>query len=360
MDDLPAGSSPTAVQRPLTVLVGGYTAEAGGGGRGFESWSAGFDDAGALQAAPAAGLPLASPSYLVPHPRQPWLLAVSETDPGRLTSLRYDRQHPPAVLSSVAVSGSGPCHLAVSPDGGQVVVADYPSGSVSSFSIRPDGTLSDERDRMQLTGSGPDQERQQGPHAHQVVFDGPELLVCDLGTDRVHRLRLDASGRLTQAADPLQLPGGTGPRHLVLAHDHLVLATELSARLLLLRRVPAGWELVDDVPASASVEGPVHPSAVVARDRRVWVANRGPDTVAGFDLDPVADRLSRVTELGCGGAEPRDLAVTADHLWVANQRSDRVSVFSTSPSTGAAAPQQIVTPSPACVVVLDQGSARPR
>ena len=45
------------------------------------------------------------------------------------------------------------------------------------------------------TGSGPDKARQQGPHAHQVVFDPSNhfLLEADLGLDKILVYRFDAA-----------------------------------------------------------------------------------------------------------------------------------------------------------------------
>jgi len=98
-------------------------------------------------------------------------------------------------LTSRESGGEVGCHLALSPDGRYLVVAHYGSGSVSSFAVDNGARLSERLDLMTFDGSGPVAERQDRSRAHQVVFAGGEILVPDLGTDRVHRLALDADGR---------------------------------------------------------------------------------------------------------------------------------------------------------------------
>ncbi len=211
------------------------------------------------------------------------------------------------------------------------MVAHYGSGSVSSFAVDDGGRLSERLDLMTFDGSGPVPERQDGSRAHQVVFAGGELLVSDLGTDRVHRLVLDADGRFRTGAEPIVLPAGSGPRHLVLIEDFLVVACELSAELWLGRRSDDGWTEVQRVPASTvEVDEPISPSALRADGNQVFVANRGAGTIAVFELDLPSGRLIRLTEFPGGGSCPRDLVVHPDGLWVANQTNHLISVFSRS------------------------------
>ena len=68
---------------------------------------------------------------------------------------------------------------------------------------------------LAFTGSGPNRERQEGPHTHQVVFhpDNNELLVPDLGSDVTRRLRKDSEG-LWRVEGEVRYAPGSGPRHV--------------------------------------------------------------------------------------------------------------------------------------------------
>ena len=342
------------------VLIGGFTPEGGGTATGIRSLLNTEGGTGTVKLAERPTLTMASPSYLIGHPDGPWAFAVSEGRASTLSSVEIDWDGKLTVLSTVATGGQGACHLALSTDRRFVLVAHYTSGSIASFAIREDGTLTERIDLLQFEGSGPNAERQESAHAHQIVVDGEHLLVCDLGSDVIHRVRLEpAEGTLSEEADPIELPAGSGPRHLVLVDDFVVVACELSAELWFARRNRADgdetsddWEHIRTVATSASGAELVQPSGIVAVDNRVFVANRGADTIAVFDVEAARGWLTRVTEFDCGGVWPRDLTVRTGLLWVSNERNGQISVFGISPLPPTAPVFEIDSPSPSCVLLL--------
>lgn len=331
------------------VFVGGYTAESAGHAVGVSSLL--NEKTGKrVQLDLVSTLELTSPTWLSRHPSLPVLLATGESNPGTLSSLRWDDDGALTLLSTVETAGDGACHVAVTDDGRYAIVSSYRSGVLSVVAIAENGILSSVGDSMEFVGSGPDAERQAGPHAHQVVVVGDELLSCDLGGDQIHRLRID-DGVIYPAGDPIRLPAGSGPRHLVVAQDLLVVACELSGDLWVGRREDHGWVQTQVVPTSAR-DGHVQPSGIDTDGTRVYVANRGVDTIAVFDLDPIAGTLSPAAEFDCGGAWPRAITLDGGLLWVSNQNSDTISVFEVSPLPPSGPTAQISVPSPTGVVLV--------
>ncbi|WP_161606120.1 lactonase family protein [Microlunatus speluncae] len=328
------------------LIVGGYSG-AMGDGSGIVTLRVGPQDVSTL-----GTLEIDSPSYLIRHPDRPLLYAVSEGDASTVAALRLT-DHGPELINQVANSGTGACHLCFSPDGRFVITANYGSSSVSCFGLAEDGSLTEQTDLWLATGSGPDASRQSEPHPHQVVVDGDLILVPDLGTDRVHRLGIDAAGKISPAGDPIILPPGSGPRHLVVVDDQLVVACELSAEVWWGSRLGNGGEQGQVVPASGSdVDSRIYPSAIVADAASIFVANRGSDTVAAFQL---SDGLVRPgIEITCGGAWPRDLIVTASHLWVANQNDGTVVAIARDDLAAGRIDGTINTPSPSCLIALSE------
>lgn len=340
--------SATSAALPLDadlVLVGGYTAEMGGRARGIGVFVPGTDPAGRLAFRPVAGPEATSPSYLVAHPHAGWVFAGSEAEPGAVSSYAVRADGRLSEIGRVPTGGSFTCHLAVSPDGNRLVAADYGSGSVTGFSVRADGTLV-RSDRLAFTGSGPDAERQDAPHAHQAVWDHDRLLVCDLGTDRVHRLRVEVSGRFR--ADPaVELPAGAGPRHCVVVGDLLVVGCELNGEIWVGHRSGDSWVEIQRLRSSERA-GPNQVSAVVTDGRTVFAANRGPDTISTFRCGSAS--LTREGEFASGGRWPRDLTLAAGLLWVANQNDDRVAAFPLAAMAPAGPAFTIPAPTPTCVL----------
>jgi 6-phosphogluconolactonase (cycloisomerase 2 family) len=332
------------------VVVGGYTAEMEGGATGVRSVQLGSD----LGVLDESTVELTSPSYLVSHPTQPWIFAVGESSPGEVSSLAVEDDEL-RLISTVPSGGDGGCHLALAAEGGFLLVAHYTSGSVAAFRVEADGRLTGPTSVLGFAGSGPDEERQDASHAHQVVAVGGVFLVPDLGADALRLVHLDDAGKLTLAGDAIALPAGSGPRHLVVTQDHLVVACELSAELWVKSLSTDLAEPGQLVPASAREPEPgvrVYPSGIVATAHHVVVANRGVDTLAVFSLDPAASTLTMVAEVPAGGRWPRDLTLAGDSLWVAGQSDDLLAVFAVGAEEPYLEPTgTVASPSPTCVLV---------
>ena len=335
------------------VYVGCYTAETGGDGEGIVLLRRDPVAGDLTRIGVAARTP--SPSFLARHPALPVLYAVNELDAGTITAFAVERDGSLTELVTRPTGGAQPCHLAVTADGRHVLAANYSSGSVSVHPLDAAGRPGERTDLLELDGHGPDPERQTGPHAHMVAPapDGSDVLVVDLGSDRIWRCRLDAGpGRLTDLAPAAVTPPGTGPRHLRWAPDGtLLLAGELSAELSWYRSGPDGLARGGSVPAT-TVDGTDFPSELTmsADGRFVHLANRGPNTVATFAWD--GDAATLVAEVPTGGDWPRHMALLSDHLYVANERSHTVTVFRIDPESGVPRPQgqPVPEPSPTCIL----------
>lgn len=344
-------SDPETTPRSSTqqIVVGGYTAEMDGQAIGLREVRLGADHA----VVDESTVVLTSPTYLVAHPEQPWVFAVGEASPGEVSSLTLDEDGL-RLISTVPSGGDGGCHLALSADADFLLVAHYTSGSVASLRIEDDGRLTGPVSVLAFEGSGPDDDRQDAAHAHQVVSIGGVFLVPDLGADALRLVHLDADGELSVAGDSIALPAGTGPRHLVLTHDHLVVACELTAELWV---KSLGTDLAEPgALVAASGQQPasgvrIYPSAIVATEHHVVVANRGVDTLAVFALDADASALELVAEVSSGGVWPRDVTVVGDQLWVANQTDGAIAIFDLSADAPYLTPAgTVLSPSPACVM----------
>jgi 6-phosphogluconolactonase (cycloisomerase 2 family) len=188
-----------------------------------------------------------------------------------------------------------------------------------------------------------------------IVTDplGGDVLASDLGTDEVRRYRLDeTTGRLRQR-DPLVMPAGSGPRHLIVDRRYAYVVGELDSTVSVVdldaERVV---ETVSTQPTARTA--PSHPSAIrLSPDGRfLYIANRGPDDIAVLAVERSA--LELIGTVPSGGTHPRDLALdpAGAYLYVANQHSDAITAFRIDPATGLPEPHgpAFSTPSPTCIV----------
>ncbi|WP_041766842.1 lactonase family protein [Leifsonia xyli] len=323
-----------------------------------------FDGAAVSPAGVAAFLE--NPSWIAVGPGARTVYAVEETGPdGSVTA--FSREGGGALLPSgrESAGGSSPAHLAVHPSGRFLLVGSYGSGTVSVWSLDAEGMPLERTAFVQHEGSGPDPERQEGPHVHQLSVDPVtgDLVVVDLGLGEVRWYAFSEEGCLTLRPEATVVTGGAGPRHLAFHPDggHAFLVNELESTVAVLRRGADGrFRLAGAASTRApGADGPNFPAAVrVTGDgRTVLVSNRGDDTIAVFAFDGAESRLRLATFAPAGGRSPPppDLVLTpeGDRVLVSCQDSDRVTVFAFDPETRALTwLSDNAVPTPVCVVVL--------
>ncbi len=293
-----------------------------------------------------------NPSFLWVHPRGDVLYAVSETGLasdgaiGSVVAFGIDSGRPgnPFIpLGSRSTHGDNPCHIDVDPTGRWLSVANYGSGSLATFHILEDGSLGEAACVLDHEGSGPDPVRQSHPHAHCSTFapGGRYLVAADLGADRILVHAFDPStGRMTPHWELATAPGA-GPRHVAFHQggSDMFAVNELdntishftwngeSGRLAMIRTVST---IPEGSKASLAADLRVSPHG-----NRVYVSNRGHDSLAAFSFDGDSG-LDRQWVNRIRGSWPRSIALVpgARSIAVAYQHSDRVDLLPLAEETG--------------------------
>lgn len=345
-----------------------------GAGQGImtASWNADTGEVGPITLAAEVD----TPSFLATfqRPGRPTLLyAISEAS-GAAARVSAFTTVPGTgrlkLLNRVSSGGDGPAHVSVSPDGRTVLVSNYGGGSVSSFRVMADGSLSEAVSHFQFTGSGPDHERQSQPHTHSAVAspDGRYALVNELGLDRILIFHLDAAtARLTPNDPPYwSSKPGAGPRHMAWSTDGrfvyssneldstvntLAWSEGTNAKLTTLQTLSS---LPDGFPPNTAFLGEIIASA---DGRNVYAGNRvADDTVEVFDADRQSGRLSPVQSAPSGGKNCRHIALDPTDRWmvVSHQSSNDLVVLPRSGQSGRLLPARHIYPvnKPMCVVFV--------
>src|SRR5215216_4741902 len=119
-----------------------------------------------------------NPSFLAIDPQRRHLFAVNETTEfngkrgGAVTAFSIDQATGGLTLLNQQPSlGEAPCYVEVDRTGKFILVANYGGGNVSVLPVGRDGRLSEATALVQHQGSGPNSERQEGPHAHCITVD---------------------------------------------------------------------------------------------------------------------------------------------------------------------------------------------
>jgi 6-phosphogluconolactonase len=364
-----------AVAREYIALLGTYTGTGAADSRGI--YAVRLDAGTGVLSPPELVAELSNPEFLALRPDGQALYALTRAADaeGRMTrgavaAFALDTTAGVKLVPlNTEPTGRGQlCHLAVDATGREVMVAAYGDPYVASFPLQAGGRVGPVASVIIHTGPvGPNQERQNTPHAHSVTVsaDNRFAFAADLGLDRVLAYRLDpATGALAPHEPPfVALPPGEGPRHTKFSPDgrFLYILNELAGTVTAChydaaRGAAEPFQRVSTLPAGytgrhSASEIRLHPSG-----RFVYTANRIHNSIAVFARDPGTGALTLVENVPTGGDQPRNFNLTPDGAWLlcANQATDNLVLFKVDPDTGrlGATGRTVKVPKAVCVLFL--------
>jgi 6-phosphogluconolactonase len=337
------------------LYVGTYTHDMGPAGKADGIYTAEWDASSGALTPLRLAVKTANPSFMAVPPNGNALYAVNEDedDPqpngGKGGSVTAFRRDPPAASltqkNAKPSGGSAPCHITVDRANQAVFVANYSSGSLTSYRVTPKG-IEGPVSAFSPHGHGPDEERQKGPHMHCVTLSADErfLLVNDLGTDHIWIFHVDLkTAELKQTGAPWQAKPGSGPRH---ARFHpngkwFYSINELTSTVDVL-----SWDakngtlkMLSEVPLRDPAYKGQSTGAELAIDRTgrfLYASNRAEDVIVVFAIDATSGALHFVQRIGSGGKNPRDFTLDPSEKWLvaANQDTQNIVVFARDPHDG--------------------------
>jgi 6-phosphogluconolactonase len=314
-----------------------------------------------------------NPSFLAIDTRKRYLYAVNEISSahgthGTVSAFAIDPVTKELIyLNEQSTHGLAPCYLSLDGAGRYVMVANYESGNLCVLPVEHQGRLGAATDVVQHHGSGPNTERQEGPHAHMVLpgLDRRTVYAVDLGIDKILSYGLDAQrGKLLPLDPPwTRLASGTGPRHVAFHPNGrfaYVISEPQSAVVVLHVNAEQGtfaqMQIISTLPPGFAGENSGAEIEVAPSGRFVYASNRGHDSIAVYGVDQATGELTLIDHEPTQGLGPRHFAIdpSGRFLFVANQDSDTVVTFRIDRDNGVLEPTGHVAdvPTPVCVRLL--------
>ncbi|RXH55524.1 lactonase family protein [Granulicella sibirica] len=293
-----------------------------------------------------------SPTWLALSPKAPHVYTVAESHASMVFA--YDIKHDAkgaitlTRINDQSSRGGGPTHISVNHDGKSAFVANYGGGSLTSYKILPDGSLSEPVSHFQTTPVD-DAPEHAKPHIHESTPtpDGRHLLVNDLGSDRIWIYTIDPdTAVLTPATQPFwQGRNKSGPRHMTFHPNNrwVYSVNELDSTIdHLLWDAKAGTlttignfvsTLNPDFPRNTAFASEVLTSP---DGRFVYAGNRRDETIAMFTVDPKSGDITLAQVIAHGGVTARHVTLdpSGKFLLVACQDSGAVVVMGRDTATG--------------------------
>jgi 6-phosphogluconolactonase len=321
-------------------------------------------------AATVSGAGTINPSFLMLGQDRSCLYAVnelyqSEGSNGTLSAFAIDpvTRHL-SYLNQQSTHGTAPCYASIEPQGRYCLVANYETGNICVLPVRKDGRLGEATDTVQFSGSGPNPERQEGPHAHMVLPSpvGSFISAVDLGTDRLMSFHLDTErGTLSPTDSPwTQMPPGSGPRHLAFhpQRPFAYVISELQSTVTVFRYLEQqgtfeALQTISTLPDDFKGQNLGGEIMIAPSGRFVYASNRGHNSLVIYAADQETGQLSVVGYESTQGASPRAFIIDPSEalLMVANQDTDTVVTFWINQDSGMlrATGHVATVPTPVCL-----------
>jgi 6-phosphogluconolactonase len=323
------------------------------------------DETGAISS-PALAAEIGAPEFLALHPNGKQLYAACKLDDGQPGVAAFeisDDKQSLRLLNNQPIGDGRACHLATDRSGRNLFTAQYGTGTVAAFPLDAEGKIQPRSALARHSGSGPNKQRQEGPHAHWVGTDpGNRLLfVPDLGIDQVVIYEMDLNAGTIKPHGHGRCPPGSGPRHMAfhpngrfayvlneLAISVTVFAYDAKSGTL------TAIETVDSLPPelrdrqSTGAELCIHPSGEF-----LYGSSRGHDSVTTFRIDPASGRLTLIEREPIRGAHPRNVNLDPSGKWLlaAGRDSNTIAVFGVDQKSGGLvfSGNVVNSPGPICV-----------
>lgn len=280
-----------------------------------------------------------NPSFLAFHPNRQYVYCVNENrsfdkdGSGGVSAFERDPVSGALkLLNSVSSKGADPCYITIDSAGSHVLVANYTSGSVTTYPVQSDGSLGEAVTFIQYSGASKvNPVRQENAHAHSINLTPSQqhAIVLDLGADKGVVYKYDhPQGGLTVRSEYKFHPGD-GPRHLTFAPFNsawLYAVAELTNDIVFLefneeegtlheiQRLPA-------LPEEFKGENLAAEISILPSGKFLYASMRGHDSLAIFSINENTGKLTKVGHQSTEGSHPRHFGIdpTGEYIIVGNK-----------------------------------------
>ncbi|SIP98228.1 lactonase family protein [Maribacter ulvicola] len=298
-----------------------------------------------------------NPSYIAFSPDRNSLYAVSEVDnykenDGSITTFSV-KDTSLVYVEEQSTYGAHPCFVGVSDDGKLVAAANYTGGNVAVYHTLENGNLKPAPqiiDHKVLDTT-------RNAHAHMSSFLNGELIVSDLGLDRIKKYKVSDGNFVPSEQKELVVAEGAGPRHFVTSknEEFLYVINELNSTITMFQKEEGRYNIgttYETVASDFKGESYCADLHLSPDGKFLYGTNRGENTVVIFKVSETTGKLELVGRESVKGDWPRNFTIdpTGKYVLVANQRSNNIVVFNRDAKNGTLSfVSQVDLSSPVCL-----------
>ena len=263
-----------------------------------------------------------NPTYLASQGSMTYAV-VKDGDLGGVLALKDGQS-----VNSALEKGAPPCFISVDSKNHLIYSANYHGGRINSYTYSESTGLVDHQ-KIVFTDHS---------KAHYIQYhpELDEVLVCDLGADRVYFFSVENQNLILKYT--YEAPEKSGPRHAVVhpITKRVYIFTELSSEIIVLERTKTGvtvLQTLSTLPEGTSIQKWGAAIRLSPDGHHLYVSNRGHDSISVFS---VHDQLGLIQNIPSYGIQPRDFNVSPDGtlVIVGNLDSNTLTTYARDAKTG--------------------------
>lgn len=310
-----------------------------------------------------------NPSFLKISPDKKYLYAATrspkqiEESGGFVSAYKIAENGALQFLNKQISNGIDPCFVDVSEDGNIVAIATYGGGTTSIYPVGENGKLMTSTSVIINEGTGPNQSRQEKPHAHSIKFSPFEdkVFSADLGTDKLNIYTIYNDKLYAQDQEFVKFAPGSGPRHFDFHPNGKVIyvINELNSTITCVKKETAIWkefQTISTLPPGFTGDNYCADIHISDNGQFLYASNRGDNSIAIYVIEYATKKLISVGTVLSEGDWPRNFVLSPEgkFMLVANQKSNDISVFRINKDAGIPefTGKKLSIPSPVCLEFL--------
>jgi 6-phosphogluconolactonase len=286
-----------------------------------------------------------NPSYFAICHQKSLLISVSEGNGASANLYSYNINSKTGsliVVDSLKTTGLSSCYVSII--GNVAAFANYSSGDVTFVHFADNGKFLEAFETFQHHGQGPNESRQQRPHAHSIVADinNEYLYAADLGIDKVMVYKITGTN-VTQVGE-IEITAGGGPRHISFHPSGKLMAVlnELNHSIEIFKvnevdgiftEKTQVYSMLPESDWDDNASADIHFSQ---DGKHLYASIRGVNHIERFSVDLPSASVNWIGYVTHGINWPRNFTLdpSGNFLLVANQNTDDIVVYKRNKNSG--------------------------
>lgn len=258
------------------------------------------------------------------------LYAVQETENGNILAYKKTSKGL-TYINTKSSLGSGPCHIEISNKKKMLFISNYMNGYFTVYKLKENGEIGE------VIHNSVNNKKHSHLHCSKLFNNDANLITVDLGMNILDLYEIQKTS--LKKTFSLQFPQNTEPRHIAVHNEKIFLLTEKSCDLYSLTYIKGKIEILSKTTILPNnhlkKENDTGAGIKISSDGKyIYASLRGHNSISVFKYEN--KKLELVQNILSYGDTPRDLDIdkTQKYLFVANQDSNEISIFSRNIDTG--------------------------